>query len=311
MPEYEKKELTPEESVAQAEKATAELEALKAKFGKVTFTVNGKEHQLNLLDEGEFKKGQQFLAGGATFAQDKATFNKEKAEMDAIVKTKVEAELQARGQPRDAAGEPVDVEKLIADSPELVRAIEDGDSKAFTTGLAKVLKAALKSRPKSEQPGGVTEERLQEAIRDTKKETENSVIFKTRVRPNPQFVALAKHLAEVNNWPIEKAEAEIVSQMSGVDPSTTSGMTPDAVILEKVVKPWSERLGLKSAEPTQERDESGRFKEAPPVGSKQAGAGGGSEVAPKFNTPGELDAWMEKERTKQRKTGKWSPGDWK
>jgi|GEM_PF-6743926 len=303
MAEDEKKE--PEQTPEQVAADLAELKSLKERFGKVSVTVKGKPLALNLLDKADFDKAQQYLAGGATFAQDRAAFN---AEKEAFQKSKAEAEaevkkqLELAGKPAGSGAVSKKFSEVLKEHPELKRKLEDGDP-TFVDDLGTVLDSAIPESPKSEsQPSGVSEERLQKA----QQETEQRVLFETRVRRNPNFVALAKHLAEVNGMSIVEAETLIVSKMAGIDPE---GMTADAVILDKVVKPWSERLGLKSATPPAERDESGRFKETAPDGSQQHGAGTGAEVAPKFKTPGELDAWMEKRKLERTKTGKWS-GDW-
>jgi hypothetical protein len=294
------KPATPEE-LAELRQAKAELDALKPGL-VLTFKDGDKTEQVDTSTAEGRKRAAELGSAGYHLAQKAAALNQEKAALDATVKERVEAELQARGQSHDAAGAPVDVEKLIADTPELAKAIEDGDVKAFNQGLTKVLKAALKAGPKSEQPSGATEEQL----KTMQRKTEQSILFQTRVRPNPQFVALAKHLAEVNGVTQLEAEALIVSKMAGVDTSTIGDMTADQVILEKVVKPWSERLGLKPAQDKTERDDSGRFKETAPAGSRQSGNGGGADAAPKFTQPGELDAWLEKEKNKKARTGQWT-----
>ena len=291
MPEDEKKELTPEEAVAQAEKATAELEALKARFGKVTFTVNGKEHRLNLLDEGEFKKGQQFLAGGATFAQDKAAFNKEKAELDAKVKEMVEAELKARGQPHDATGETVDVDKLIEDSPELAQAVEDGDSKAFKTGLAKVLKEALKAIPRPDQPktqGGPTNEYV-----------DRRIAYNTRIIPDAMFQLLATKLGQGDTVVGAKMIAE--RYKDEVAAGKVDADADYATSFLSVAHSWAKDFGLKVEEPKPKEpsaEEAEHGKETPPKGGGAGGGPGAGPEPPTFKSHADVLKWDEEQKKK-------------
>lgn len=311
MPEDDKTEdptpPTPEQ-IEEWRKASVEYAEHKAALENFEVGKDGeKTVTVNLLTEDGRKRAAQLGSGGFHVSQEMERLNQEKAALDAKVKEQVEFALKKRGESHDAAGEPVDVDKLIADNAELTKAVEDGDPEAFKKGMAKVLKEVLKAKPaKSEQPTGVSKEELDAKGREVQDATERAVIFKTRVRPDPRFKALATHLAKVYHCTPVEAETRIVADMARIDPATTGDMTPDTVILEKVVAPWLEELGIKVGAPSSEGRGSG--KEESPDGSHPAGGGPGGPGPRTFQSEIEVDKYRDEQRKKNKPgAGKWHP----
>lgn len=301
---------TPAELV-ELRKAKSELDALKPTL-VVEFKDGDKSEKVDLSTAEGRKRAAERGSGGLHLAQKAEKLNQEKAALDAKVKEQVEAELAKRGPTDKATGEPadVDVEKLIASHPELGKAIDDGDSEAFNKGLAAVLKDAFKAvRPaKSERPSGVTKEEFEAQSREIQEKTEHAVIFKTRVRPDPRFVALAERLAQVNRISKVEAEALIVANFNRVDPAEYTGMGADSAILEKVVAPWLSDLGIKVGAPSNEGRGSG--KEDAPDGSHPSGGGAGGPGPRTFQSEIEVDKYLEEQKKAKRSGGgKWRPGE--
>ena len=222
MPEEEKQEdptpatPTPEE-VAELRQTKADFEAHKAaletfelKDGEKTVTVN------LLTDEGK-KQAQQFGSGGFHVAQEMEKLNQKKAALDADVAERVKVELEKRGQSKDAAGEAVDVKKLIADNKAfLAKALEESDVDALTEGLEVIIEKATK--PRKSEPAeavGVTKEELAASTHAS----EARVIFNTKVRTDPRYIALTKKLAEVNDCTEPEAEMLIAAKKGDLDAS--------------------------------------------------------------------------------------------
>jgi len=304
---------TPEE-LAELRQAKTELDALKPELAKFTLKDGDKAETVDLSTADGRKRAAELGSGGFHLAQKAEKLNQANAALDAKVKEQVEAEI-AKRQPKDIkTGEPVevDVDKLIADTPALAKAVEDGEPEAFNRELAKVLKVVLKARPatKPEQPtGGVSEERLEARAQEMQAATEQAVIFKTKVRPDSRFRALAEKLAKVYHCSVVEAETRIVADFKAKqaeNPDAFGDMSDDAAILDKVVAPWLVELGIKVGAASSEGR--GEGKEDAPDGSLPSGGGPGGPGPRRFQSELEVDKYLEETRkAKKPGTGKWQP----
>jgi len=287
---------TPEE-LAELRQAKSDLDAMK-KDAVLVFKDGEKSEQVDTSTPEGRKRAAELGSGGFHLAQKAEKLNKEKAALDAQVKDKVEAELKARGQATDAAGEPVDVDKLIEDNPELAQAVEDGEPLAFKKGLAKVLKGALKSIPKPEQPksaGGVTGDYV-----------DRQIAMRTQILPDPKFQLLATKLGRGDSALGAKKIAEEFKRQ--VETGTVPADADFAQSYLSVAHAYADELGLKveAAKPEEKAEEAEPGKENPPKGGGAgAGPGAGPEV-PKFKHYDDFLKWkLEKEKKGGNRQHSW------
>ncbi len=286
----EKKELTPEQIAAQA----AELESLKTRFGKVVIVVKGKEQELNLLDDGQMEKAKQFMAGGATFAQDKAAFNAEKAAFDEA-KKKAEAELQTKlqqaGQPSGSGAARKKLSDVLKENPTIKAKFENGDP-TFLDDLGAAVDAAIPESPEPPKQGGVTNDYVRRTI-----------AYETRILPDQKFQLLATKLGRGDS--VAGAKMIAAEYKAQVDAGKVDADADYATTFLNVAHGWADELGLRvaPAKPPEEppaEDRGGR-EEPPANAGAGAGAGAGAE-AQLFKSKADASAWR-KERDRKAKAG--------
>lgn len=288
----EKKELTPEQVAAQ----TAELESLKARFGKVVYTVDGKEHPLNLLDDGDFKKAQQYLAGGAKFAQDRAAFNAEKAAFDEA-KKKGEAELKAKleqaGKPADAGAARKKMSEILKENPALKQKFEDGDP-TFLDDLGAAIESAMPTVSEQPKPqDGPTNEYV-----------DRRIAYNTRILPDAKFQLLATKLGRGDAVAGAKMIAAVYKAQ--VEAGRVDADADYATSFLSVAHGWADELGLKVEEPKPKEDPPAgaeHEKETPPLGGGAGGGGGAGPEAPVFKTKADAVKWEAEQRAKKGDRG--------
>ena len=292
----EKKE--PERTPEQVAADLAELKTLKEQFGSVTVTIKGKPSKLNLLAKEEFEKAVQFMAGGATFAQDKATFN---AEVAAFKKSKEKAEAEIKAK-LDADGKPADSKAVGKRYSELLKAnaglkqkLEDGDP-TFVDDLGAILdEAAPVSTEQPKSAGGVTGDYV-----------DRQIAMRTQILPDPKFQLLATKLGRGDSALGAKKIAEEFKRQ--VETGTVPADADFAQSYLSVAHAYADELGLKveAAKPEEKAEEAEPGKENPPKGGGAgAGPGAGPEV-PKFKHYDDFLKWkLEKEKKGGNRQHSW------